>query len=328
MGSLLTHGADVAFVIEQAGFGEVNGFDSFWIEERHGLKEALSASNVIGAAIAVRTMAMRIGVMPVMGLVNPIYIAEDIAVLDNLSNGRVIASPIPASPLEARAYGLSEEEICSRFTEALAVLRHAWMPIPFRHQGTFWKIPGNLSGNPFAEGFDQVVVSPQPAQPFIQTWTPAKMGIVPWASGICFPGYTSLAEVRELLSSGNATQEDGAIHAIFREVFVAESDADAREAIAGVAEIYSTYRRLGLLDARKDETFDDWCNQRLIVGSVSTCLDMLQKYRDAGIHYVVCRFAHPGISPEAVLHSIRLFGQGIIPEFRMSGFPEEIRIKN
>ncbi len=57
------------------------------------------------------------------------------------------------------------------FAEALEIVRKAWAPAEFAHQGGFWKVPAaDFNGNPFANGIVRVNVTPKPAQLSVPVW--------------------------------------------------------------------------------------------------------------------------------------------------------------
>lgn len=78
--------------LAQGAAGEASGFEYFWITEQHFLAEIghAPASDMFLAALSQRTSTLRLGLgVVVLPIHNPFYIAERVAVLDVLSNGRV-----------------------------------------------------------------------------------------------------------------------------------------------------------------------------------------------------------------------------------------------
>lgn len=77
--------------LEQAAWADRNGFEAVVLGEHHGLSDGFNPSPmVLGAAIAARTSRMRIHPSAVLlPLHDPIRVSEDVAVLDNISDGRV-----------------------------------------------------------------------------------------------------------------------------------------------------------------------------------------------------------------------------------------------
>jgi alkanesulfonate monooxygenase SsuD/methylene tetrahydromethanopterin reductase-like flavin-dependent oxidoreductase (luciferase family) len=80
-----------ANAIEQAAAGEAHGFEYFWITEQHFYYEIghCSAPDIVLAAISQRTRTLRLGFAVILvPCHNPFYVAERVATLDVLSNGR------------------------------------------------------------------------------------------------------------------------------------------------------------------------------------------------------------------------------------------------
>lgn len=79
---------------------------------------------------------MGVSVLP---LHNPIRVAEDYAMVDLLSNGRLdLGLGSGYAQKEFDGYNISLEDKTERFNESLEVLRKAWSGKPFSHQGKFF----------------------------------------------------------------------------------------------------------------------------------------------------------------------------------------------
>jgi len=129
--------------LEQAVIAEWWGFDSVWVGEHNFTPDSFnSSSSVIAAAVAQRTTFVRVGMMPTLGLVNAMYVAEEAACVDNISNGRVIVAGQVASDAVARGWG--GQNSVERIVDDVAVLRASWGPNPFSHHSDFHTIPGEI----------------------------------------------------------------------------------------------------------------------------------------------------------------------------------------
>ncbi len=91
-----------------------------------------------------------------LGLEHPVLIAEEIAVLDNVNNGRTIVLADTGHLDEAAA----EDEV--------AVLRESLASRPIQHAGPVWKVPAGLPANPQAPG--SISVTPKPPQLEVPFW--------------------------------------------------------------------------------------------------------------------------------------------------------------
>jgi alkanesulfonate monooxygenase SsuD/methylene tetrahydromethanopterin reductase-like flavin-dependent oxidoreductase (luciferase family) len=131
------------------------GVHGVWLGEIHFSpgRSVCSVPNVVGAAIATTTRRIRVGTaVQVLPLHHPLRIAEEVATLDQLSEGRVdFGVGRSTSPRAYDVLGIPYEESQARFREALDVIVQAWKGEPFSYAGQFYR-------------FDNVAVSPPPYQ--------------------------------------------------------------------------------------------------------------------------------------------------------------------
>ena len=117
------------------------------------------AQAAVAAAVAATTSRIRIGTgLAVAPLHNPVRLAEDAAVVDHLSGGRLILG-LGAGylPQEFRAAGSDWAVRGRRLEETVAVLRAAWTGRPFTHQGSIFTL-------------EEVTVTPAPVQQPLPIW--------------------------------------------------------------------------------------------------------------------------------------------------------------
>ena len=119
----------------EADFAERNGFDSVWIAEHHFSGFGLvGAPSVYAAAIAQRTRRIRIGYgVAVVPLHQPLRLAEEIAWVDQLSEGRVMAGFGPGfSAEEFAGFGVPLDERHARLAEGFDIIRRAFLESTIR----------------------------------------------------------------------------------------------------------------------------------------------------------------------------------------------------
>ena len=64
----------------------------------------------------------------------------------------------------------------------------------------------------------------------------------------------------------------------------------------------------------------------IIIGDPDECIKRLYVYeRELGVNYTVARLVYHNMHPGDSARAIQLFGQGVVPEFRMYDLPEQIR---
>ena len=124
--------------------GEAWGLDSAWLAEFHfnPMRSVLSSPIVVASAIASRTQRMRIGMaVYVLPLNNPLRIAEEVATVDHISEGRFdFGIGRSGFTRSYDIYGTPYSESRDRFSEGLAIIREAWKGETFSYDGEFFQI--------------------------------------------------------------------------------------------------------------------------------------------------------------------------------------------
>ena len=150
-------GGDYRDAVPLAIAAEEAGFDSFWVTEHHGLADGyLPSPLVLLAALAPVTSRITLGTGLVLApLHHPLRLAEDAAVVDRLSGGRlVLGLGLGYAEHEYRAFGVDPATRGARLEALVRALRLAW------------------TGEPFSVselGLHDVRVTPTPAHP-IPIW--------------------------------------------------------------------------------------------------------------------------------------------------------------
>jgi len=125
--------------VELAEYGERHGFSMITLEEHHGAEDGWSpAPLIVAGAIFGRTKTMRVTISALLvPLHDPLRIAEDIAVLDLLSGGRlVVVAGLGYRPSEYLAHGKDWSQRGRLMDEAIDALLKAWTGEPFDYRGT------------------------------------------------------------------------------------------------------------------------------------------------------------------------------------------------
>ena len=124
---------------------DVLGFDEVWLTEHHFSDDGYSPSLMpIAAAIATRTRSIRIGTkVLLMPFHNPVRLAEDAAVVDIISNGRLdLGIAAGYRHEEFAGFGIARDERAARTREGLRVLELALKDAPFTFEGRFGSYHG------------------------------------------------------------------------------------------------------------------------------------------------------------------------------------------
>jgi alkanesulfonate monooxygenase SsuD/methylene tetrahydromethanopterin reductase-like flavin-dependent oxidoreductase (luciferase family) len=121
----------------------------------------MNSPNLMAAAAAQRTKRLTFFILGnLLPLHNPLRIAEELAMVDCLSRGRVLAGFARGVPREYKVYDVPMAESRARFDEALDVILKAWTEDTFSHQGRYWS-------------FKDIAIWPRPyQQPHPPVWIP------------------------------------------------------------------------------------------------------------------------------------------------------------
>jgi alkanesulfonate monooxygenase SsuD/methylene tetrahydromethanopterin reductase-like flavin-dependent oxidoreductase (luciferase family) len=132
--------------LEQIELADRMGFDTVWEVEHHFLTEFAhsSAPEVFLSAVAQRTKRIRIGhgvVLLPFKFNHPIRVAERVAALDILSDGRVEFGTGRSSQYEQAGFGIDTEASRDMWQESLEIIPRMWTEDPFEYHGRFVDVP-------------------------------------------------------------------------------------------------------------------------------------------------------------------------------------------
>src|SRR5437899_676206 len=129
------------------------GFSSIWLGEHHNHPLLYPAPLIALSAVASRTRSIRLGTgVLLLPLYHPVTVAEEAAMVDVISGGRLILG-IGAgyAPEEFATFGFSIKERGSRLEESAALLERLWTEENVTHRGRHYQL-------------DKVTVVPRPLQ--------------------------------------------------------------------------------------------------------------------------------------------------------------------
>lgn len=138
------------------------GFDGIGFNEHHTSPYGLMNSpNLLAAAAAMRTKNVKLLIYGnLLPLHEPLRLAEELAMLDCMSNGRLISGFARGIPREYNVYGIDQRQSRARYEEAYDIILKAWDEESFSHRGKFWS-------------YKDVAIWPRPLQqPHPPIWIP------------------------------------------------------------------------------------------------------------------------------------------------------------
>ncbi len=138
------------------------GYDGIGFNEHHTSPYGLMNSpNLLAAAAAQRTKHIKLLIYGnLLPLHEPLRLAEELAMLDCMSGGRLISGFARGIPREYNVYGVDQRESRARFDEAYEIILKAWTEEAFSYQGKYWS-------------YKDVAIWPRPLQqPHPPIWIP------------------------------------------------------------------------------------------------------------------------------------------------------------
>lgn len=308
-------------VVADARMAENMGFDSLWVGEHHFTDKVYFDNFQLLSYLAAETSDVTIGTSVCLApLHNPVLLAEQTANLDVLSGGRfTLGAAVGYRPQEFEVMGVDRSQRGPRMRETVQLLRRLWT------EDTV-----SFDGSEFS--FENVSVNPKPIQdggPSIwlggSSKTPVGRAAVRGDAWLIDPRISmdALDDAHEhyenVLEDRGLTPE---ARPIWREVFVAETDAKAREeARPYLLDKYDSYLDWGAADAVGDDDisrqFQELSDGRFLLGSPDTVAEQIREYRERyGTDYLVLRTRWPGMEQDVAADSLRLFAEEVAPRFR------------
>lgn len=317
-------GAYFQEALTEAVHGEALGFDSVWLEEHHSIRNHYWPSPLLAlAGIATRTSRILLGTdIIVLPFYHPVRAAEDAAMLDIMSNGRVVlGAAIGYRPPEFELYAVSLEDRGARYVEMLKIMRALWTETAVDFQGRFYHIKG--------------AIEPRPSRSiplWLGGWGELALKRAAQLGEAWVPGPT--ANLEKLLNAQQqyrafltAAGKDPATvpTPLTREVVIAETREQAWE----LAEKYVmvNYRDeygggwkhplIGAQDQTPVNQLMALSTDRFVIGNPEDCIQAIQRFQTTfGVDHLICRLYFPGMPHAHIMRELDLLAHEVFPAFR------------
>jgi alkanesulfonate monooxygenase SsuD/methylene tetrahydromethanopterin reductase-like flavin-dependent oxidoreductase (luciferase family) len=334
--------------LDQLTYGEALGFDVIAVNEHHQTAYGMMpAPNLIASALIQRTKRVKIAVLGrALPLVNnPVNIAEEFAMLDNLSKGRIITGFVRGIGNEYHATGINPYFSHERYQEAHDLIVAAWTkPGPFTFEGEHFNIRYvNLWPRPYqtphppiwipSQGSSETIkwaADPARKYPFLVTFSAAEL-VIRYLNM-----YRDQARAFGYEASGD--QLGWACP-----IYVADTDARAREeAKAGIESLFNDFlpspwemllppgymsldsmkrtmsMRKSLGSRPRSQSIDElMASDTVIVGSPATVRAKIERLRDAtGLQSVVAMLQFGVLPNDLTKRNMEMFASEVMPKLR------------
>lgn len=335
--------------IEQIVLADRKGFDTVWCVEHHfreGRSHMPCNEAVLGALSQItRDIKLGFGVtlMP-HEFIHPARVAEKVATVDLLSGGRVQWGLGRSTPMEQIAFGVDRERSKERMRAAARTVAGMWEQQYYEEHSELLDFPKRM-------------VTPKPYQyPHPPVWMAANAESGARIAGedgcglLCFSILQPLSKLKPVIDVYRKAQETATpltrVHTNKVGIYTLVHCAESRS-LFGQNRLWESMwwwyttvaqftlkwelahltpqeqsRAFPLLDKQARGEFDIHQfdeEDMVIVGTPDECLEKFLKYEEAGVDQVLCYVKFGYLPHEAVLKSIELLGDYVIPELRKRG---------
>ena len=323
--------------LEEAELAERIGIDQIWFFEHHLIPTApVPSPNLLIAAAARTTSRIRFASMVnILPFRHPLLVAEEAAMLDNLTNGRLdLGLGRGLRPPEFEAFGVDQQQSREMFLESFDIIRRVWADEIFEHHGKYWTTRKNGPLSP------PLVQRPHP--PFLVSAQSAES--LRWAARHDIP----FAQIDSMVTQARRDQalyrdvQMAHGHApaprlyLMREIYVAESDARARaEAEPYLLQYWELWNRYTQFTrgGKLPDSYDFWRRQAPMLHAMSfdeiVAQDMVILGSPETVANAIARLAAQldlmglalifklGAMPyDMVERSMSAFGEAVVPRIR------------
>lgn len=341
--------------LQQIVLAEEMGFEYVWFVEHHFLTEFAhsAAPEVFLGALSQRTTTMRLGHGVVLLPVNhPIRVAESVATLDIMSNGRAeFGTGRSGTPYQLAPFGVDLKDSRAMWDEALHIIPRIWTEEVFSYKGTFYDIPPReVIPRPVQDPHPPIWVAASQVETFqmagergigtlcFTLGDPAQLGVRVDAYR---DGISKAKPVGKFVNNqiggftvaycdeSNKKGREIALEAGLWYLGTARSRYDNEWAgvdIDSMPEDYKYHnphaskRNVGYgieaqtsTDINPENMLD---NGTFCGGDPDACIKTAERYEEQGIDQFLPLFQAGHIPHEKIMNSIRLFGKHVIPHFR------------
>lgn len=347
--------------IEQIQFADKLGFHTVWCVEHHfrvGMSISPAPEAVLGG-LALTTSNIRLGfgvVLMPFGFVNPVRVAEKVAVMDILSNGRVEWGTGRSTPMERVAFGVPNDDSSRRhWQEAVEIVVQMWEQERFSYDSPNYHFPERM-------------VLPKPVQsPHPPPWLAASGAPSAESAGRNGVGLLSFALVRPLdqmeehirIYRDAQRSCERPLTRIRNDRVGAYTIVHCCDDVDEAAATYSLWDSLAYWYSHLASFTLEWEfpnlsleEQRqifplfeargftrevvpvqqymdedvIIVGTPDMCLEKMLRYEAAGVDQLLCFVQFGALPHEKIMRSLELLGTKVIPRLEARGHRVEATV--
>lgn len=313
----LDRGEFYAAMFDQIGYLDQAGFDSVWITEHHFVEDGyLAASMPMLAAIAARTRNVKVGSYVILApFYHPLRLAEDAALIDVISNGRLrLGIGVGYRLEEFEVFRMAREERLGRTLETIEILKRAWTGERFSLAGKYFN-------------FKDALVRPKPiSQPYPELlWGGMSQAAIRRGARLDLGFACNLgpAEIRLYHETLRELGKDPAGYSVvaMRIVYIADSEEEAwREVEPSLMYqmgLYGKWLSEGAITIGGFRADPIALRKGAIIGPPEVVAIRLREFiANAGATEVVLAMQLPGLDPHKTMRSLERFATEVLPALR------------
>jgi alkanesulfonate monooxygenase SsuD/methylene tetrahydromethanopterin reductase-like flavin-dependent oxidoreductase (luciferase family) len=327
--------------VDQTVLADRLGFDGCWLAEHHFSNYGIVGHlPTIAAALAEATERIRVGLaVAVLPFAHPLRLAEELALVDVASNGRLdVGVGRGYQPKEFAHFGIPFDEASARFAETLEIMQLAWTRESFSYDGKYFH-------------FRDVSVFPRPIQvphpPVLHAAVSSstferagRLGVPILTS----PNFTPIDMVRANFATyrkalADAGHDPSAFdYPMLQQIYVSEDPEEAREfpreyamffyetlsrllPNVAEAEVPGDYQEYGKIQRNVERLrYDFLLEHGINVGTPDQVIERIKLLQqEAGVNYYIGWFNFGGMPHEKVKRSMELFASEVMPVFQTGG---------
>jgi alkanesulfonate monooxygenase SsuD/methylene tetrahydromethanopterin reductase-like flavin-dependent oxidoreductase (luciferase family) len=341
--------------LDELEYAEELGFDGVCVNEHHQTAYGqMPAPNIIAATLARRTKRISIAILgnaiPLRD--HPLRVAEEVAMLDVITGGRIISGFVRGIGAEYFAFGVNPTESRERFLEACDLILRAWTEDgPFTYDGKYYQLR-------------YVNVWPRPLQkPHPRIFVPSTGSVetIEWASANRYP-FIRVYEVASVVKALFDEYREAAARIGYEAgpellgwmvpIYVAETDQAARReaerhimylfqklshrplayvmppGYTGEASLARQIERMGRRQTMGSRSFDEMQDQGMIIfGSADTVRQRLESFqKDMRFGILVPLLQFGSLPHDLTVRNMELFARQVMPHLRPLGQPAAARV--
>ena len=325
--------------IEECEFAEESGFEWVSFSEHHySGRIATGAPSVVAAAVAERCRRVKIAMLGhLLPLNNPVRAAEELGLLDNLTNGRLVMGFLRGTPNEDQTYNVNPAEGRGRMLEGMdLILKAMTEPQPFSWEGRYYQFRTvSVWPRPVQQPFPPAIVATR-SDDAVEYAARHRLGL-----GVSFLPVDDVGRIvdKYLRWCDDAGWQPGPDQMVFRgSIYLAETDRQAQAWFdqqtdqgrargmalrSSVSQVIQAARVGDTVDYRN--VFAGNASGDIVggapgltfVGGPDSIFEQIKAYHDrCGTGVIDLFFQQPSLSHKDVMAEIDLFGREVLPRLK------------